>query len=132
MKTSPARALGACLVLLLVWSSRAGRAEKSAPLPFAPGETLTYDVNWSVFPAGRVVAVFFGPTKNTPATYEVRTTAQSRGFVSVLYSVHDEFHSYISPGTLCSQRISKKINEGRRHKETDIQFDDSRGLAILD
>ncbi len=119
-------------MLLLMWSSRAGRAEKPALLPFASGETLTYDVNWSVFPAGRVVAVFLGQGKNAVASYEVKTTAQSKGFVSVLYSVQDEFRSFISPATLCSQRISKKINEGRRHKETEIRFDYARGLAILD
>jgi hypothetical protein len=62
----------------------------------------------------------------------VITTAQSQGFVSLLFDVHNEFRSIFDPHTLCSQRISKKINEGRRRKETEIIFDSQRKLAILD
>jgi hypothetical protein len=64
--------------------------------------------------------------------YAVVTTAHSQGFVSLLFNVDNEFRSIFNPRTLCSERISKKINEGRRHKETEIVFDSQRKLAILD
>src|SRR5208337_1961327 len=64
--------------------------------------------------------------------YTVTTTAHSQGFVSLLFDVESEFQSVFNPRTLCSERISKKINEGRRHKETQIVFDSQRKLAILD
>jgi len=51
------------------------------------------------------------------------------GVVSLLIDVNDELHSFFSPQTLCSQRITKKINEGRRHKDTLIVFDYIRKLA---
>lgn len=126
------RAISASLAVLVVCSTDLGQAEKAAPLPFAPGETLTYDVSWSVFPAGKVVATLINPGKNPAAGYEVKTTAQSQGFVSLLYDVRDEFHSFFDPQTLCSRRISKRVNEGRRHKETEIKFDYPRRLAVLD
>jgi Protein of unknown function (DUF3108) len=125
-------ALGICVAALGVWAGSAGVAENHAPLPFSPGETLTYDVNWSVFPAGQVAAALIAPPNNSPDEYEVKTTATSKGVVSLLYNVQDEFHSFFNAHTLCSERISKKINEGRRHKETEIKFDYARGLAILD
>ncbi|HTG59348.1 MAG TPA: DUF3108 domain-containing protein, partial [Terriglobia bacterium] len=53
-------------------------------------------------------------------------------FVSLLYQVHDEFHSVFDPTNMCSLRISKSIQEGRRHKETRIVFDSQRKLAIFD
>ena len=106
-------------------------AEDSAAPAFAPGETLTYNVTWSVFPAGQVVVTLTKP-KGPGSEYEVKTTAQSKGFASLLYSVDDEFHSFFKPETLCSQRILKKVNEGRRHRETRIQFDYARKLAVLD
>lgn len=108
------------------------RAQDPAAPPFSPGETLAYDVTWSVFPAGRVVATLAGQPKDHGSSYEVKTTAESKGFVSLLYDVEDEYHSFFNPGTLCSQSISKNVSEGRRHKETRIQFDYGRKLAILD
>jgi hypothetical protein len=100
--------------------------------PFQPGERLTYDVTWSVFQAGTVSATLQSLFQGSKDDYAVVTTAHSQGFVSLLFSVDNEFRSVFNPQTLCSERISKKINEGRRHKETEIVFDSQRKLAILD
>lgn len=124
------RIVAASLAVLIPVSIAPGRAQE--PRPFTPGETLTYDVTWSIFPAGQVVATLSSVKKNPGDGYEVRTTARSHGFVSLLYNVQNEFHSLFDPQTLCSHRISKKINEGRRHKETQIVFDAARGLALLE
>ena len=100
--------------------------------PFKPGERLTYDVTWSVFQAGTVTATLQSVLRGSKDDYAVVTTAHSQGFVSLLFNVDNEFRSVFNPRTLCSERISKKINEGRRHKETEIVFDSQRKLAILD
>jgi uncharacterized protein DUF3108 len=121
------------LAAVLALCSSPVRAEDPAPTSFlVPGETLSYDVTWSVFPAGRVVATLIAPPKGSGGNYEVKTTAESKGFVSLLYDVEDEFHSFFNPTTLCSQSISKKVSEGRRHKQTNIQFNYARKLAVLD
>ncbi len=127
------RITGVCLAAVLAFGRGPMRAEDPAAASFlVPGETLSYDVTWSVFPAGRVVATLVAPPKGSGGNYEVKTTAESRGFVSLLYDVEDEFHSFFNPATLCSQSISKRVNEGRRHKQTNILFDYARKLAILD
>lgn len=102
------------------------------PLPFSPGETLTYDVTWSIFPAGEVTATLTRVEGRAPETYEVIMRAQSQGFVSLLYKVENEFRSVFDPHTFCSQQIHKKINEGRRHKDTRIVFEGARRVAVLD
>jgi len=103
---------------------------KSAP--FQPGERLTYDVSWSVFQAGTVSSTLQRTLQGTKEKYTVITTAHSQGFVSLVFNVDNEFRSVFDPKTLCSEKISKKIYEGRRHKETEIVFDAQRKLAILD
>ncbi len=106
--------------------------QPSAPrLPFAPGETLTYDIKWSVFPAGQVVASLKKLPEGAKDAYEVDTTARSQGFVSLLYKIDNHYQSVFDPKTLCSREISKTINEGRRHKRTQIIFDATRRLALL-
>jgi hypothetical protein len=103
---------------------------QNAPEPLIPGEKLTYDITWSVFHGGEVTSTL--RSGGAPDTYDVTTTARSAGVVSLLINVNDELHSFFNAQTLCSQRITKKINEGTRHKDTLIVFDYIRRLALLD
>jgi len=118
--------------LALVGANADAQTARNRPLPFRPGETLNYNVNWSIFPAGKLTATLTRDKEDSGNNYVVTTTARSQGFVSLLYKVQDEFRSVFDPGTLCSSQISKQINEGGRHKTTKITFDSHRGVAILD
>ncbi|HUI40650.1 MAG TPA: DUF3108 domain-containing protein [Terriglobia bacterium] len=102
------------------------------PHPFAPGEKLTYSVTWSVFQAGELTATLQRTATGPQDDFQLVTTVRSRGFVSLLYDLDDEYRSRFNPGTLCSEGISKRVLEGRRHKQTQIVFDSTRKLAILD
>ncbi len=108
----------------------AARPEQ-APLPFRPGEKLTYNVTWSVFPAGQVAALL-EESGSDAGDYQIVTTAQSHGIVAKLYTLNDEYRSRLNPQSMCSGGISKNVVEGRRHKQTEIVFDSARKLAILD
>ena len=125
------RNFGATLAALALLAVAGGQAEEKAA-PFVPGEKLTYDVTWSIFRAGEVSATLQRTSSGADDAYEVVTTARSQGFVSLLYDVQNEFRSFFEPQSLCSQRIEKSINEGRRHKQTQIVFNGERQLAILD
>jgi hypothetical protein len=125
-------AIWAAAAVLVVAVPAASSLKKARSLPFAAGETLTYNVTWSIFPAGQVVAKIESGGGPGSQDFVVKTSALSTGFVSLLYKVQDVYHSVFDPQTLCSQRISKTINEGRRHKVTNIVFDASRRLALLD
>jgi len=109
-----------------------GRAQERKPEPFVPGETLNYEVTWSVFSAGEVTAALRKVHNSAQDAYEVETTARSKGFASVLFKVQNDFNSLFEPERVCSLKILKQINEGRRHKESQIVFDAKRRLAILD
>jgi hypothetical protein len=124
----------ALAIVLLAMSGHYGNAQpaENNPAPFRPGETLNYDVNWSFLPAGKLTATLSKDKDGPHDSYVVTTTADSQGFVSLLYKVQDEFHSVFNPQTLCSIEISKQINEGHHHRLTKITFDRYRGMAILD
>ena len=121
------------IVIAAILASGGGaRAAENNPQPFSPGETLNYDVNWSVFPAGKLSVTLSNDKEGSDDAFLVTTAASSQGFVSLLYKVQDEFQSFFNPQTLCSIKILKQINEGSNHRMTKITFDHRRGLAILD
>jgi len=125
--------IAVAIVFAAILASEGGaQAAENKPQPFSPGETLTYNVNWSVFPAGKLTVTLSRDKDRPGADYVIKTTANSQGFVSLLYKVQDEFQSVFNPQTLCSIEISKQINEGSHHRITKITFDHYRGLAILD
>src|ERR1041384_6616201 len=126
-----ARIVLAVLLAMVALESSAQAAEKK-PQAYRPGEKLTFDVSWSVFPAGKVTATLSRDDDGVRDFYRVTTTADSQGFASLFYKVQDKFQSVFNPETVCSIEISKQINEGSRHKITKITFDRKRGLAILD
>ncbi len=130
MFTSLIRAF-ALLVAALGCSMAFAFPLKTGPLPFAPGEQLTYQVNWSVFPAGQVTASVKQLGSGPEDPYEIDVSARSTGFASLLFNIDDHFQSTVDPKTLCSREISKIVNEGRRHKQTRIVFDGERKLAFL-
>ena len=130
MQIPPSRLVSAWLFGLLLMASAAGYAQNSRE-PFSPGETLTFDVMWTVFRAGEVTATLATRGEGTHDAYEATTTARSEGFVSLLFNVDNVFRATSSSQTLCSERIVKKVTEGRRHKDTQIDFDYTRKLAIL-
>lgn len=121
----------AILIAMIAFGSTAQSVEKKSQA-FSPGETLTFDVSWSVFPAGKITATLSRDKNGPGGFYRITTTADSQGLASLMYKVQDKFQSVFNPDTLCSLEISKQINEGSRHKITKITFDRNRGLAILE
>ncbi len=128
-----AAAFNAGLVLLLLAGAHWGTAaEGRKAAPFTPGEIMTFNVTWRIFRAGEVTASLKKVNDGKEDAYEVVTAGESQGFVSLLFKVQNEFHSLFDPEKLCSHRIFKKVHEGRRHKETQVVFDETRRVAILD
>lgn len=120
-----------CIALLIPANINLGLAQAPSLPPFPAGETLTYDVEWSIFTAGNVVAKLADPGHGAMPS-EIITIARSQGFASLLFKVQDTFDSFFEPRTLCSDRITKTIKENSRHREVDIVFNAKRGVASRD
>jgi len=131
MRFQTVRFIGVSLALLAALGFDLSSSDPG-PLPYAPGETLTYNLTWKIFPAGVLVATLQKAGEGQGDAYEIRATARSQGFVSLLFNLEDTFQSVFDPNSGCSRQIFKKVNEGRRHRETRIVFDSARKLAVLD
>jgi hypothetical protein len=113
----------------------AGGAQTAPPLlPPAQGfvfpakQTLTYAVDWRVFPAG--IATFH--LQQVGGLEHIVATGQSIGAVNLLYRVDDRFESYLDQQTGCSTSFNKKLQEGRRQIVSSLRFMTNERKQVLD
>jgi hypothetical protein len=107
----------------------AAQAPSASPLPalappqpgyvFPAKETLHYEVDWRVFPAG-TASIHLEQQGDT-----VRVTGEGETIeaLNLLFRVSDKFQSSFDRKTGCSYGFSKQIVEGRRQVNTDLKFD---------
>lgn len=88
------------------------------------GEKLTYQIRWMGIPVG--IAVFNVKELaqiNGRDCYHIMVSVTSNAFLSKIYRVDDEFHSYIDKENLYSLRFSKKQSEGRYRSNEQVDYD---------
>lgn len=95
--------------------------------PIPATQTLTYAVDWRVFPAG--VATFH--LKADGNNEHVTATAASIGTVNLLFPVSDRYESIFDRRTGCSSEYRKQIQEGRRRLIGLMQLDYARHVQTL-
>jgi len=91
---------------------------------FPYNQTFVYSADWRIWTGGTVSLTM------TPGT--VSASADSTGFVSMLYPVHDRFQSTFDPKTFCSLTIRKHTEEGFHARDTLITFDNAQRKSILE
>src|SRR5689334_11730908 len=84
-------------------------------------ESLTYNIEWRLFNAGRA-KVDLSTTGGSRPNVQANLRLESSGIVSKLFKVEDEYASILN-SNLCAQSVEMKTNEGNRHRETRIAFD---------
>jgi hypothetical protein len=94
----------------------------SPGLPLPGAETLTYQVDWRLLPAGTVTMRL----EQHGTQEQLSVTAATLGSISLLYRVSDRFQTVFDRATGCSQTLSKQTEEGRRRVNTDVHFDYAR------
>ncbi len=123
-------ATGWILVAALLSAARAQTPALPAPDPqfqLPANETLTYAVDWRVFPAG--TATFH--LKAEGANVHVAATAASIGTVNLLFPVNDRYDSVFDRKSGCSFEYRKQIQEGRRRLTGLMELDYGRHLQKL-
>jgi hypothetical protein len=131
-----AAAVWLCIVVFGAEAITVAAAAQSPPQLTAPQtgygfpakQTLTFTVDWRVFPAG--IAVLHLEADGN--TQRVTATADSVGAVNLLFRVSDRFQSSFDRHTGCSAGFSKQLIEGRRQVNSDLHFDYNQGKAVLD
>lgn len=95
---------------------------------FPDGQTYVYTAEWRLWNAGTATL----RVDSAGGEQKVTGTAESTGFVALLYRVHDLFQSWFDPRTFCSQRLVKHTEEGFRKRDTSIHFDYAQRKSVLD
>jgi hypothetical protein len=113
------------------------RADTPRPMPplrapqsgfvFPQKQTLSYAVDWRVFPAG---IVSFHQEADGNAQ-RISVTADTLGAVNLLFRVSDRFQSSFDRETGCSESFSKQLVEGRREVDSDLAFDYAQKSAVF-
>jgi hypothetical protein len=96
-------------------------APKAAPVPFAAGEMLDYNVSWAAFPSAATLHLSVIDRHNLYGwdTWHLRATGSTENPVRRIFEIDDEFDSYTDAVTLASHQYETYLNEmGKAEKNT--------------
>ena len=102
-----------------------------APQPgfaFPSKQTLTYSVDWRVFPAGTAVLHFEAAGDRE----RVSASADTTGAINLLFHVSDKFQSSFDRAKGCTYEFDKQTVEGRRQISSTLKLDYDQSRSILD
>ncbi len=110
-------------------------SQQIQPLPpprpgftFPQKQTLTYSVDWRVFPAGTAVVHFEASGDNERMT----ASADTVGAINLLFHVSDHFQSTFDRARGCTAEFDKQTVEGRRQITSTLKIDYSQNKSVLD
>jgi hypothetical protein len=103
-------------------------APPRAGFSFPQKQTLTYSVDWRVFPAGTAVIRFeaAGDRENITAS------ADTSGAINLLFHVSDRFQSSFDRSKGCTDDFNKQTVEGRRQMSSTLHLDYAQHRSFLD
>jgi hypothetical protein len=127
-----ANAVTLLLVLTLTAASRGQDAAVLAPpragFSFPQKQTLTYSVDWRVFPAGTAVIHFEAAGDRE----RIIASADTSGAINLLFHVADNFQADFDRAKGCTYDFDKQTVEGRRQVNSTLHIDYANSKAILD
>lgn len=103
-------------------------APPRAGFSFPQKQTLTYSVDWRVFPAGISVLHFEAVGDRERLT----ANADTIGAINLLFHVGDRFQSTFDRQKGCTYEFDKQTVEGRRQVNSTLRLDYGQGKSILD
>jgi hypothetical protein len=124
--------LFALLSLGLCWLSPAIAGDGSVwpPMPFQPGERLTYDISWLSISAGKAVMEVAEETATGDRpVIRLVTTAQSGPMVTKFYPVDNRVESQVDLTTFLPQHMTFRRREGKRKNDFDYTFHHQEGTV---
>jgi hypothetical protein len=105
-----------------------GLPPPKAGFSFPQKQTLTYSVDWRVFPAGTAVVHF----EAAGDTEHITANAETSGAINLLFHVSDHFQATFDRNTGCSAEFDKQTVEGRRQVNSTLKLDYTQLKSILD
>ena len=122
------------LFCAFILSIAASGQQVSTLSPLQPGfafpqkQTLTYTVDWRVFPAGTAVLHF----ESAGDREKVSANADTTGAINLLFHVSDKFQSSFDRTKGCTYEFDKQTVEGRRQINSTLKLDYDQSKSVLD
>lgn len=91
-------------------------------------ETLHYSVDWRLIPAGTAIVSLKPNAPGTNQGYSAEVRLTSSGLLDKLFRVEDIYHADYESG-FCAVQSTLDAAEGKRHRETKINFDRTKKKA---
>jgi Protein of unknown function (DUF3108) len=127
-----AKAIPLCCALVVAVLSRGQDPGTLAPpragFSFPQKQTLTYNVDWRVFPAGTAVIHF----EQAGDRERISASANTSGAINMIFHVTDNFQSDFDREKGCSYDFNKQTVEGRRQNNSTLRLDYGNSKSILD
>jgi hypothetical protein len=121
-----------CCALALAAVAQAEQMPSLAPprsgFNFPQKQTLTYSVDWRVFPAGTAVLHF----EATGDRERLTANANTIGAINLLFHVDDRFQSTFDRQKGCTYEFDKQTVEGRRQINSTLGLNYAQGKSVLD
>jgi hypothetical protein len=95
---------------------------------FPQKQTLTYSVDWRVFPAGTATLHFQADGDRERLT----AAADTIGAINLIFHVDDHFQSTFDRAHGCTYEFDKQTVEGRRQINSNLRLDYAQGKSVLD
>ncbi len=133
MKTRTTAATIFCALVIALALQIHGQQTPALPAPrpgfsFPQRQTLTYSVDWRVFPAATAVVHFEAAGDRERLT----VSGDTIGAINMLFHVSDHFQTTFDRNQGCSYEFDKQTVEGRRRVNSTLRLDYGQGKSILD
>jgi len=99
-----------------------------AGFSFPQRQTLTYAVDWRVFPAGTAVLHFESQGDREHLT----ATASTMGAINLLFHVDDHFQSTFDRSRGCTEQFARQTVEGRRQMSSTLKMEYAQSKSSFD
>ncbi len=97
------------------------------------GERLKYEIRWLGMVAGEAMLWVKEITNhNGRQAYHIVSTVESNKYISKIYKVKDEVHTYVDCENFNSLRFEKHLREGNYKCDEAMEYDPEGGMAVYE
>ena len=112
------------MAILAICGLRSVASGDEKDLPFRPGEKLTFELRWTIIPAGEsTLEVLPMKTIGGINAYHFVLTAESNAFVDIFYKVRDKIDAFVNTDVTHSILYKKNQHEGNTRRNIVVTFD---------
>lgn len=115
---------------VIIFSQKKIAVALDTNFPFYPGEKLTFQLKWTIIPAGEAtLEILPKKTVNGVQSYHFVMTAKSNAFIDHFYKVRDRIDAYTDIEMTHTILYKKKQREGKTKRDVVVYFNWEKNQA---